>query len=484
MLRPVARAAGRRRDATRQREIAERGGRRRSTLLRRQPAGARAAGARADDERARRRRTSRPRRHGARIASAGFADEDALEVARVLGAGHGALRRGRCARWSPGRSSSRALRRVRARAPLPSGRRAADAARRPRGSSTSSRCTCSRCCAATRSRRSSGARGQVSTTRSETAVAFADLVGFTELGETVDGRGARRRRRAAVAAGGRGRRAAGAARQADRRRGDARLARRPSRCVERRCLALDRARRGRGRASRRCAPGVACGPAVHRWGDWFGSTGQPREPADRAARGPATVLVSDEVARRASTARFAWSDAGAKKLKGFSAAGQDLPAARATESTGDALVGAVAEHPVLGHDRAVEPAAAPLERPGPLAAGPAAPSGAEKRSQPRRVVCAASRARCRPACPWPGADGAVEDRRSRAAGARRRLREWRASGCEIHEQLASSRAARTRPATPTARRAASAVASVMQRPPSMIARDAAPAAGAISAAHA
>ena len=63
--------------------------------------------------------------------------------------------------------------------------------------------------------------------------------------------------------------------------------------------------------------GVASGHAVHRWGDWFGT------PVNLASRlttraGPSTVLVSEEV-REGVNGHYDFSDAGRKKLKGFSA---------------------------------------------------------------------------------------------------------------------------------------------------------------------
>jgi adenylate cyclase len=64
--------------------------------------------------------------------------------------------------------------------------------------------------------------------------------------------------------------------------------------------------------------GVACGQAVHRWGDWFGT------PVNRASRltasaGASTVLAAEEVRAAVSDGAFTFSDAGRRHLKGISA---------------------------------------------------------------------------------------------------------------------------------------------------------------------
>jgi adenylate cyclase len=63
--------------------------------------------------------------------------------------------------------------------------------------------------------------------------------------------------------------------------------------------------------------GIACGQAVHRWGDWFGTPVNLASRLTTRAR-PSTVLVAEEV-KAATDGRFEYSDAGRKKLKGFSA---------------------------------------------------------------------------------------------------------------------------------------------------------------------
>jgi len=62
--------------------------------------------------------------------------------------------------------------------------------------------------------------------------------------------------------------------------------------------------------------GVACGPAVNRWGDWFGTPVNLASRLTTRAR-PSTVLVTSEV-RNAVNGAFEFSDAGRKRLKGFS----------------------------------------------------------------------------------------------------------------------------------------------------------------------
>jgi adenylate cyclase len=63
--------------------------------------------------------------------------------------------------------------------------------------------------------------------------------------------------------------------------------------------------------------GIACGQAVHRWGDWFGTPVNLASRLTTRAR-PSTVLVAEEI-RDAVDSGYEFSDAGRKKLKGFSA---------------------------------------------------------------------------------------------------------------------------------------------------------------------
>jgi adenylate cyclase len=63
--------------------------------------------------------------------------------------------------------------------------------------------------------------------------------------------------------------------------------------------------------------GVASGQAVHRWGDWYGTPVNLASRLTTRAR-PSTVLVTQEV-RDAAGDAFSFSDAGRKRLKGISA---------------------------------------------------------------------------------------------------------------------------------------------------------------------
>jgi adenylate cyclase len=153
--------------------------------------------------------------------------------------------------------------------------------------------------------------GKVSDT-SEAAIAFADLVGFTELGETVD---------VEELSGLAGRLARMASSvvtppvRVVKQIGDAVMLVSPDApaAVET-CLAMiDRAEREENFPPLRA--GVAFGPAVNRWGDWFGSTVNVASRLTGRAR-PGAVLVTDSV-REAAEDRFDWSTAGEKKLKGL-----------------------------------------------------------------------------------------------------------------------------------------------------------------------
>jgi adenylate cyclase len=62
--------------------------------------------------------------------------------------------------------------------------------------------------------------------------------------------------------------------------------------------------------------GMACGPAVNRWGDWFGTPVNLASRLTTRAR-PSTVLVTSEI-KDAVNGAFEFSDAGRKRLKGFS----------------------------------------------------------------------------------------------------------------------------------------------------------------------
>jgi adenylate cyclase len=62
--------------------------------------------------------------------------------------------------------------------------------------------------------------------------------------------------------------------------------------------------------------GVACGPAVNRWGDWYGSTVNLASRLTTRAR-PGSVLTTQSVRDAVGGDGLEWSSAGEKRLKGF-----------------------------------------------------------------------------------------------------------------------------------------------------------------------
>src|SRR3954463_15111189 len=158
----------------------------------------------------------------------------------------------------------------------------------------------------------------------EAVVAFADLVGFTELGEnlTVEELGS---------VAGRLSHLAGDALEPEVKLvkliGDAVMlvSAEPEPMLESTLRLIEAAAEDANFPPLRA--GMACGQAVHRWGDWFGTPVNLASRLTTRAR-PSTVLVSEEI-RAAAGERYEFSDAGRKKLKGFSAPVQAYRARRA-----------------------------------------------------------------------------------------------------------------------------------------------------------
>jgi adenylate cyclase len=147
----------------------------------------------------------------------------------------------------------------------------------------------------------------------QAAVAFADLVGFTELGQTVDVD-----ELSDVAA--RLSRMAGEIVDPPVRLvkviGDAVMlvAPEPRELVDTTLRLVDRADDTDGFPPLRA--GLAYGPAANHFGDWYGSTVNLASRLTARAR-PSSVLATAEVREEAGEDGYTWSSAGPKRLKGF-----------------------------------------------------------------------------------------------------------------------------------------------------------------------
>jgi adenylate cyclase len=147
----------------------------------------------------------------------------------------------------------------------------------------------------------------------DTAFAFADLVGFTELGETIPSE-----ELGSVA--GRLSRLAEEAIEPPvkivKEIGDAVMlvSPEPAQLVETTLRLVEGSDGAEGLPAIRA--GLAFGPAVNRWGDWYGSTVNVASRLTERAR-PASVLATEGV--RDAADGFLWSFAGEKRLKGLSA---------------------------------------------------------------------------------------------------------------------------------------------------------------------
>jgi adenylate cyclase len=155
--------------------------------------------------------------------------------------------------------------------------------------------------------------GHLSDTR-EQAIAFADLVGFTAMGETAPVE-------ELAGASSRLSRMAGEVVEPPvslvKVIGDAIMlaAPKPADLVDTTLTLIQRVEEDDGLPPLRA--GVAFGPAVNRWGDWFGSTVNLASRLTARAR-PASVLVTSEVRDAAQDDGLEFHSAGPKKLKGFS----------------------------------------------------------------------------------------------------------------------------------------------------------------------
>jgi adenylate cyclase len=149
----------------------------------------------------------------------------------------------------------------------------------------------------------------------EVTVGFCDVVGFTRLGEGVPAAdlGAIATRLAALAA-----HLAQPPVRLVKTIGDAVMfvAPEPAPLLDV-ALGLMEAAEGEGEQFPALHAGAAHGPALRRWGDYYGG------PVNLAARlteraRPSALITDDAVRERAGEAEFSWSDAGLKRLKGIS----------------------------------------------------------------------------------------------------------------------------------------------------------------------
>jgi adenylate cyclase len=148
------------------------------------------------------------------------------------------------------------------------------------------------------------------------AVAFCDLVGYTPLGEgiPVGDLGAIASRLAVIAAD-----AARPPVRLVKTLGDAAMLVAPDAAALVDAV-LEVIRRGaaQGEGFPAVHAGVAYGPVLHRWGDWYGATVNLAARLAQRAR-PGTVLADAGARERAAGAGPVWSPAGAEALKGLRA---------------------------------------------------------------------------------------------------------------------------------------------------------------------
>jgi adenylate cyclase len=147
----------------------------------------------------------------------------------------------------------------------------------------------------------------------EVSVAFCDLVGFTRLGEGIDVEdlGRLANRLAALAA-----EAANPPVRLVKTIGDAAMLVAPEPApLLRASLALMDAAEAEGERFPQLHAGVAHGPALQRYGDWYGPT--VNVAARLTARARASSVLTTEAVRELAGDGFSWSEAGRKRIKGL-----------------------------------------------------------------------------------------------------------------------------------------------------------------------
>jgi adenylate cyclase len=148
----------------------------------------------------------------------------------------------------------------------------------------------------------------------EVSVAFCDLVGFTRLGEGVDVEdlGTIANRLAVLAAD-----VASPPVRLVKTIGDAAMLVAPEPApLLRSSLALMDAAEAEGEGFPQLHAGVAHGPALQRYGDWYGPTVNVAARLTARARA-SSVLTTEAVRQLAGDEGFSWSEAGRKRIKGL-----------------------------------------------------------------------------------------------------------------------------------------------------------------------
>ena len=252
----------------------------------------------------------------ARFVEAGLPLDGLIEAARVFGeaAAHAAAAAGTLANAALPQPGDTELRLRAAARPPPTRELTPPTPRSCSASSTGS--TCARTCASEIVARRGARRGAALATCTRSASRFCDLVGFTRLGEGVPAAdlGAIATRLAALAAD-----VAEPPVRLVKTIGDAVMlvAPEPAPLLEAALGADGGGGRGRGRGlPRTSTPGAAHGPALRRWGDYYGGpVNLAARLAERARPGVAAHRRGGARAAPATTG-FAWSAAGREAAQG------------------------------------------------------------------------------------------------------------------------------------------------------------------------